>query len=114
MTTITEHHHLQIRSDRNRGVLAEIVCTAPEGAWCRETCSYTGCSDERVLPHHHDGNDEYATEDSGLCGIRPWFDDPELDELYDGDVPDGVPLHDGIPVTLRFDGDGWLWSVRRA
>lgn len=81
-------------------VTLSLVCHEPPGADCKQLCpqgcEIIGDDHEHVLiPTHH-------------CTIAAYVNDVGMDEYY-GDQGKEIPLYDGMPVTLAWDGDSFLW-----
>jgi hypothetical protein len=80
-------------------------CHEPDGSICRVTCAA-------------DDPCETYTEDHE-CGLKPidgcngvdWLDAIGPQDCYGGGR-DNVPIHDGMPIVIEWEGDGWEW--RRA
>lgn len=81
-------------------VTLSLVCHEPPGADCKQLCPQ-GC--ERIGEDH-----EHALIPTPHCTIAAYLNNFGMNEYY-GDQGKEIPLYDGMPVTLTWDGDSFLW-----
>lgn len=81
-----------------------VQCHEPDGAACRVTCP-KDCDEWDLVGHEHG---LVAIE---FCNAVEWITAGELTvaEQYDGPAP--APLHDGMPIEVRWTGVGYVWEL---
>jgi hypothetical protein len=95
-------HTMQVRQEGDTVVLRP-VCHEPEGAICRIDCTQ-GCEAWDV-PHEH------PMKNLDYCSAVEWLTaDGWASEYYDEDADD-IPLHDGMPIEVVWEGEFYVWRA---
>lgn len=85
-------------------VCLRLVCHEPDGSTCRRACT-EGCDD---FCSDADGHIKPVS----FCTAVEWMTEGgDAEECYAGD--DEIPLHDGMPVEISWNGDYYEWSVAK-
>lgn len=98
-------------------VYASVECHEPVGANCRlmgagdcQCEEWTIERDPDGTPFHLCGDERHEFILSGLCNVKEWL---EADELVELNGPQEEFLIGRTPIAPQWDGDGYVWAVKR-
>lgn len=81
-------------------VALSLVCHEAPGADCKQRCPQ-GCE---IIGHDH----EHPLIPTPHCTLATYLNAAGMDDYY-GEQGTEILLYDGMPVTLAWDGDSYLW-----
>lgn len=97
---IKPKHVLRLKTCYIAGIELAIECQAQPHDECHTACIEEYC-DHRL--------DICSVENMGYCNQVDWIDNVGVEESYRG--PSGLPLYDGMPVNLDWEGNGYVWGI---
>jgi hypothetical protein len=93
-------HNLKVVLDKDT-VCLSVVCNESEGSFCRRAC-VEDCDEVCRNPDEH-------VQPVNYCLAVEWINaDNDVPECYAGD--DTIPLYDGMPIKIEWNGDFYEWS----
>jgi hypothetical protein len=102
-TTQTSGHSLRVTFEPdNAAVRLALVCHETGRAACRLTCSH-GCETWDVHSHDHE------LVEHGECNAVLWIGQ-NAEEYCEIKYLISFPLYDGMPVTVTWDSDTYVWA----
>lgn len=114
MSNLQSGHTLRVVLD-NEYVRLRLVCHELDSARCHLVCSRcdgynSECSRHDVKVFQRDDDDldrEHDLVPSETCNAVIWMENSDIECLCGVSVE--VPLYDGMPVVVEWDGDNWNW-----
>lgn len=98
-TPPTSRHTMRVTLDREALRLVP-VCHEQDGAVCRVICA-AGCESFSYPEHEH------KLEPVSYCNAVEFLSNSDVECCCDYAVE--VPLSDGMPIEVTWDGDGYSW-----
>ena len=81
------------------------VCYEPDDAKCRVMCAAEDPCESYSWPEH-----EHGFKPAPDCNVVEWLLLTGVADSYDQSSHEPIPLYDGMPIMVSWDGDQYAWS----